>query len=165
MSKDKGTPEHGKQYRLVGGKDTKSIAKGNTWAESEGDPEKAARIQALEDEGLTRSDAQGVVMAEDLRADPELDPAVRLLKAACRKEYAKLKLDPDAPKVEVSLDEPKPFTEEQTAAIKTLYMRASDGAANLEEFEGRFSHCIGGYVGGPWCGMHIGIENDGHTHS
>jgi len=35
MSKDKGTPEYGKQYCLVGGKDTKSIAKGNTWAESE----------------------------------------------------------------------------------------------------------------------------------
>ena len=35
MSKDKGTPEHGKQYCLVGGKNTKSIAKGNTWAESE----------------------------------------------------------------------------------------------------------------------------------
>lgn len=58
--KDKGTPEHGKQYRLVGGKDTKSIAKGNTWAESE------------------------------VKSDPENDPAVKLLKAACCKEYAKL---------------------------------------------------------------------------
>jgi len=31
-------------------------------------PETEQRIQALEDEGLTRSDAQGAVMAEDLRA-------------------------------------------------------------------------------------------------
>lgn len=140
MSKDKGTPEHGKQYCLVGGKDTKSIAKGNTWAESE------------------------------VKPDPEDDPAVKLLKAACRKEHVKLKLDTDAPKVEIEVEPHPPFaevpfTEEQTAAITNLYMRASDGAANLEEFKGRFNHCIGGYVGGQWCNMHIGIESDGHTHS
>ena len=28
-------PEQGKQYRLTGGKDTPSIANGNSWAESE----------------------------------------------------------------------------------------------------------------------------------
>ena len=37
-------------------------------AKAEGD-ETEARIQALEDEGLTRSDAQGVVMAEDMKAN------------------------------------------------------------------------------------------------
>lgn len=57
------------------------------------------------------------------------------------------------------------YTEEQIAAIKTLFERNPDGANTLEEFEDRFNWCIGGYVGGPWCGMHIGIENDGHTHS
>jgi hypothetical protein len=43
MSQEKDTPnnseqdkpEQGKQYRLIGGKDTPSIANGNSWAESE----------------------------------------------------------------------------------------------------------------------------------
>tara|TARA_R110000803_G_scaffold9534_1_gene30029 strand:- start:823 stop:1053 length:231 start_codon:yes stop_codon:yes gene_type:complete len=34
MSKDKGKPEYGVEYRLTGGKDVKSIAGGNTWEES-----------------------------------------------------------------------------------------------------------------------------------
>jgi len=32
---DKGRPEHGKTYLLIGKKETPSIANGNTWAESE----------------------------------------------------------------------------------------------------------------------------------
>ena len=36
--KDKGKPEKGKIYRLTGGPNEKSIAQGNTWAESEVDP-------------------------------------------------------------------------------------------------------------------------------
>lgn len=43
MSQEKDTPNNseqdkpkqGKQYRLIGGKDTPSIANGNSWAESE----------------------------------------------------------------------------------------------------------------------------------
>ena len=57
------------------------------------------------------------------------------------------------------------YTKEQIAAIKTLFDRNPDGADTLEEFEDRFNHCIGGYVGGPWCGMHMGIEADGYIHS
>jgi hypothetical protein len=57
------------------------------------------------------------------------------------------------------------YTKEQITAIESLYHRNSDGASTLEVFEDRFNHCIGGYVGGQWCNMHIGIETDGFTHS
>ena len=66
MDKKENKPEQGKQYRPTGAKGTPCIAKGNTWAESEVEPDETEkRIQALEDEGLTRGDAQGVVMAQE----------------------------------------------------------------------------------------------------
>ena len=44
------------------------------------------------------------------------------------------------------------------AAVKKLFTRNSDGA--------RFNYDhLGGCFGGMWCGMYIGIELDGHTHS
>ena len=39
MSKDKGKPEYGVEYRLTGGKDVKSIAGGFSWAESRVHPD------------------------------------------------------------------------------------------------------------------------------
>ena len=57
------------------------------------------------------------------------------------------------------------YTAEQVAGIKSLYERNPDGAKTLKEFSGRFCHCIGGFIGGEWCGMFIGIEPDGYTHS
>jgi hypothetical protein len=58
-----------------------------------------------------------------------------------------------------------PFTVNQVDAIFKLYGQNPDGSASLSEFASRFNHQIGGYVGGEWRGMHIGIEDDGYTHS
>jgi len=55
-------------------------------------------------------------------------------------------------------------TPEQSKAIERLFNRNSDGSETLEEFAKRFE-CYGDYVGIKWCGMFIGIEQDGYTHS
>ena len=61
-------------------------------------------------------------------------------------------------------------TEEQLdivmAAVKKLFARDSDGARDADELRSRFIYDhLGGCFGGQWCGMYIGIELDGHTHS
>jgi hypothetical protein len=58
-----------------------------------------------------------------------------------------------------------PYTAEQLASIAKLYERNRDGAQTLEEFSERFGHWGGGFIGGKWRGMFIGIEQDGYTHS
>ena len=59
------------------------------------------------------------------------------------------------------------MTSEQTIALEKLYSRSSDGCATFEEFEQRAQPMIGGdgciIVG--WCGMFVGIEADGYTHT
>ena len=57
------------------------------------------------------------------------------------------------------------FTRKQSEAIKRLYDRSQDGAASYLSFRRRFQVCFGDYVGTKWCGMFIGIETDGYTHS
>ena len=57
------------------------------------------------------------------------------------------------------------YTAEQVAGIKSLYERNPDGAETLSDFSSRFGPCFGGFIGGEWCGMFIGIEPDGYTHS
>ena len=61
-------------------------------------------------------------------------------------------------------------TEEQLdivrAAVKKLFARDSDGARDADELRSRFDYNhIEGFFGGMWCGMYMGIELDGHTHS
>ena len=51
-------------------------------------------------------------------------------------------------------------------AVKKLFIRSNDGAKDVEELRSRFDYNhIEGFFGGMWCGMYIGIELDGHTHS
>jgi len=57
------------------------------------------------------------------------------------------------------------ITRDQREAIKRLYDRSSDGAVSYLAFRRRFRLCLGDYIGAQWCGMFIGIETDGHTHS
>jgi hypothetical protein len=59
----------------------------------------------------------------------------------------------------------------QREAIKRLYDRSADGAGSYLAFRRRFvDYSIGpmnmnNYIGAEWCGMFIGIETDGYTHS
>lgn len=57
------------------------------------------------------------------------------------------------------------ITKQQRQAIKKLYDRNADGASSYRSFRYRFRQMIGGYIGGAWCSMFIGIETDGYTHS
>ena len=57
------------------------------------------------------------------------------------------------------------FTHKQVKAIKLLYDRSSDGSPSYLSFRRRFRSYFGDFVGAKWCGMFIGIETDGYTHS
>jgi hypothetical protein len=60
-----------------------------------------------------------------------------------------------------------PLTDEQRRALQGLYQRSPDGAGSLAEFLCRVQVeiCGRGAVGLAWCGMYIGVEPDGYTHS
>jgi hypothetical protein len=57
------------------------------------------------------------------------------------------------------------YTKETRKAILSLYRRNTDGAKNYREFRSRFYWTNMGCTLGQWCGMTIGIEPDGYTHS
>ena len=61
------------------------------------------------------------------------------------------------------------ITRSQCEAIKRLYDRSPDSAVSYLAFRRRFRlysvGSVGDYIGAIWCGMFIGIETDGHTHS
>ena len=61
------------------------------------------------------------------------------------------------------------ITRSQREAVKRLYDRSPDGAVSYLAFRRRFiDYSIGNidnYIGAQWCGMFIGIETDGYTHS
>ena len=59
----------------------------------------------------------------------------------------------------------KPLTRQQREAVLKLYQRNSSGAASYLQFRRRFRWYYGDYIGGGWCGMFIGIELDGYTHT
>ena len=60
----------------------------------------------------------------------------------------------------------KPLTKEQRQAVKRLYERSADGEATYLRFRRRFrQNTLMGCVMGRWCGMHVGIEADGHIGS
>jgi hypothetical protein len=56
-------------------------------------------------------------------------------------------------------------TPDQLIALVKLYWRNADGAQTYNEFRNRAHSYHGGYIGLDWCGMFIGIEKDGYTHS
>ena len=60
------------------------------------------------------------------------------------------------------------LSKSQQRAVKNLYDRLEDNddRESFLAFRRRVMPGIGGdYVGIPWCGMYVGIELDGHTHT
>lgn len=58
------------------------------------------------------------------------------------------------------------LTDKQRDALKILYHRDKNGAANFLEFiKPAHESNLMGCVMVPWCGMQVGIETDGYTHS
>lgn len=67
------------------------------------------------------------------------------------------------------------LTPEQEQALERLYERSADGASTFEEFAERAQPMIGwvdwasphgnGCIIVGWCGMFVGIETDGYTHT
>lgn len=59
------------------------------------------------------------------------------------------------------------LTRAQREAVKRVYDRSADGAPSYRAFRRRITPELAGYgcVMLPWCGMWLGIETDGHTHS
>jgi hypothetical protein len=60
---------------------------------------------------------------------------------------------------------PEWMTSEQVAALSDLYKGNPDGAKTQAEFFSRARFCIGDFCGIDYCGMFVGIEKDGYTHS
>lgn len=60
---------------------------------------------------------------------------------------------------------PNWMTPAQVGSISGLYKRNPDGSANQADFFHRVKYCIGGYAGIQWCGMFVGIEKDGESHT
>jgi hypothetical protein len=63
---------------------------------------------------------------------------------------------------------PEWMTPKQVEAINVLYKRSPDGSRNRHEFFTRVQESgIGSdrYAGINWCGMFVGIEPDGYTHT
>jgi hypothetical protein len=60
---------------------------------------------------------------------------------------------------------PEWMTPKQVEAIGDLYKRSPDGSTSRGEFFRRVKPQLGGFCGLTWCGMFIGIEKDGYTHS
>lgn len=56
------------------------------------------------------------------------------------------------------------ITRAQRQAIRRLHSRNADGAPDYRSFRRRFASG-GGFIGGQWCGMFVGIEPDGYTHT
>jgi hypothetical protein len=62
----------------------------------------------------------------------------------------------------------KPITKAQRKAIYELYRRNPDGSPTYRHFRKRFTPILLG--GGSlqidsWCGLFVGIEKDGYTHT
>jgi 7,8-dihydro-6-hydroxymethylpterin-pyrophosphokinase len=60
---------------------------------------------------------------------------------------------------------PEWMTPQQVEAISNLYTRNPDGSVNQAHFFNRVHPHVGGYCGLDWCGMFVGIEKDGYTHT
>jgi|HubBroStandDraft_3_1064219.scaffolds.fasta_scaffold87594_1 hypothetical protein len=57
------------------------------------------------------------------------------------------------------------MTPEQVESINKLFGRNPDGAKSRAEFFHRVQPYMGGYCGLSWCGMFVGIEKDGYSHT
>jgi hypothetical protein len=63
-------------------------------------------------------------------------------------------------------DNGSPFwiNEAQFNALNRKFLQSPDGAPNFHAFRSRARSC-GDYIVIHWCGMWLGIERDGYTHS
>lgn len=58
------------------------------------------------------------------------------------------------------------LNDQQRLALRNLYDRNADGATYYTEFLARaYQSTIMDCIMVPWCGMQVGIETDGYTHS
>ena len=58
------------------------------------------------------------------------------------------------------------LTKEQRRAVYRKYLQNPDGARSYLEFRRRVGLGFAGeYIMLPWCGMYVGIERDGYTHT
>lgn len=61
---------------------------------------------------------------------------------------------------------PLTVTDAQFEALAAKYDQSRDGAAHFGEFCQRaYADTLLGCIMVPWCGMLLGIERDGYTHS
>ena len=56
------------------------------------------------------------------------------------------------------------ITPQQVASLKTLFLRSPDGSITWENFISRVNYHHS-YISLNWCGMFVGIEEDGYAHS
>ena len=59
---------------------------------------------------------------------------------------------------------PEWMTGQQVDAVFKLFRRSPDGSDSPRDFFLRV-YSYGDYCGLSWCGMFVGIEKDGHTHT
>ena len=58
------------------------------------------------------------------------------------------------------------LTKAQRRALFRLYSRNADGTHSYRQFRQRVFPGMGGeYIMVQWCGMYVGIEADGHSHT
>lgn len=56
------------------------------------------------------------------------------------------------------------ITKRQALAIQKRFESSPDGAASYLAFRRRWKN-HGDFIGANWCGMFVGIEKDGHSHT
>lgn len=57
------------------------------------------------------------------------------------------------------------ITRAQREAILKKYRQSPDGARSYREFRKRAFWTLGDFIALQWCGMYVGIEKDGYTHT
>lgn len=60
---------------------------------------------------------------------------------------------------------PPDWTVPQMMAVELKFRTNPDGSPDLPSFVGRWQEYYGGYIGAGWCGMFVGIEKDGYSHT
>jgi hypothetical protein len=71
-----------------------------------------------------------------------------------------------APHDHVGSDRQGEMNEKEAASCHQLWTRNADGCGTFAQFQARFAYDrLNGCWLGQWCGMTMGIEKDGYTHS
>ena len=104
-------------------------------------------------------------LASEMTRD-DYDKAVRDLDDwANAKRDAQTKLD-EQTKADTDHGVKLGWTEAQVRALRELFDRSPDGSPNLASFEARAQKALmDSCLMIQWCGLWVGIETDGYTHS